>query len=302
MKKEIKIALVAVVGLIVLFFGMNFLKGLKLFSSDTEYLMAFKDISGLGTSTPIYANGYRVGVVRSIDYDYTQQNKDIMVGVDIDPNLRIPEGSTAEISSDLLGNLQVKLKLADNQTAFLKPGDIIQGSINEGAMGKLREMVPTIERMIPKLDSIMGSLNLLLADPAIAQTLHNAEHISSGLVKTTSEVNTLMAQLNRNVPGVMTKAGTTLDNTTEVMTNVNNKLSELDLQATMEKLNATLANMEALSAQLKSSEGTLGLLMNDPTLYNNLNSTMRSADSLLVNFREHPKRYVHFSVFGKKDK
>ena len=103
--KEVKIALVAIVGIIVLFLGMNFLKGLNLFTSDNRYYISFKDISGLSSSCPIYADGYKVGVVRSIDYNYGEA-KDIIVEADIDKNMRIPKGSSAEIVSDLMGNVK----------------------------------------------------------------------------------------------------------------------------------------------------------------------------------------------------
>ena len=299
--KEIKIALVAVVGLVVLFFGMNFLKGLHLFSSYYSYVLSFKDISGLSEAAPIYADGYKVGVVKKIDFDYNHE-RDILVEVGIDPNLRIPKGSTAEISSDLLGNLQVNLLLANNPRERVEEGEIIPGGINEGTMGKVKEMIPAFEKILPKLDSIMASLNQLLANPAIAQTLHNAENVSANLVTTSRELNTLMASLNRNVPGMMTKADGVLSNASTLTNNLNAKLAQIDVQATLDKVDATMANMQQLTTRLGSNEGSLGLLMNDPTLYNNLNMTMRSADSLLVNFREHPKRYVHFSVFGKKDK
>lgn len=299
--KEIKIALVAVVGLVVLFFGMNFLKGLHLFSSNNSYVLSFKDISGLSEAAPIYADGYKVGVVKKIDFDYNHE-RDILVEVGIDPNLRIPKGSTAEISSDLLGNLQVNLLLANNPRERVEEGEIIPGGINEGTMGKVKEMIPAFEKILPKLDSIMASLNQLLANPAIAQTLHNAENVSANLVTTSRELNTLMASLNRNVPGMMTKADGVLSNASTLTNNLNAKLAQIDVQATLDKVDATMANMQQLTTRLGSNEGSLGLLMNDPTLYNNLNMTMRSADSLLVNFREHPKRYVHFSVFGKKDK
>ncbi|MCR4852913.1 MAG: MlaD family protein [Prevotella sp.] len=299
--KEIKIALVAILGLVILFFGMNYLKGLHLFSSDTRYFLSFDDISGLSEAAPIYADGYKVGVVKNIDFDY-EQKRDIMVEVGIDPNLRIPKGSSAEISSDLLGNLQVNLLLANNPRERLEEGATIPGSINAGSMGKLKDMIPTIEKMLPKLDSIMASLNTILADPAIAQTLHNAENITANLTTTSRELNTLMGNLNKNVPGMMAKANGVLDNTSQLTTNLNAKLTEIDVQKTMAQVDATMANLQQFTDKLNSNQGSLGLLMNDPTLYTNLNSTMLSADSLLVNFREHPKRYVHFSVFGKKDK
>lgn len=297
MKKEIKIALVAILGLVILFFGMNYLKGLNIFSTDTKYYMSFSDISGLTSSSPIYADGYKVGVVKHIDYDYEHPG-DIKIEAGIDPSLRIPKGSTAEIVSDLLGNVQVNLMLGDHTADRLEEGGIIEGAINAGAMGKVKEMVPAVEKLLPKLDSILASLNMLLADPAIAHSLHHIESVTGDLTNTTREVNSLLAKLNKEVPGMMNRANGVLDNAHTLTTN----LAGVNVAQTMDKVNATLHNVEQLTAQLNSKEGSIGLLMHDQELYRNLNATMRDADSLLVNLKAHPKRYVHFSLFGRKDK
>lgn len=299
--KEIKIALVGIVGLVTLFFGLNYLKGLNLFSIDSKYYLAFKEISGLSASCPIYADGYKVGVVKNISYDYQNANN-IMVEIGVDPKLRIPKGSSAEIVGDLLGNVQVNLLLANNPRERVEVGQTIYGVINGGAMAQLKDMIPTVEKILPKLDSIMTSLNLLLADPAIAQSLHNVQNITSNLTTTTAEANRLMAQLNSQVPGMMSKANSVLNNTSELTAGLNQKLAEVDVATTMAKIDQTLANVNAITEQMNSREGSLGLLLHDPGLYNHLNATMRDADSLLINLRAHPKRYVHFSLFGRKDK
>lgn len=295
--KEVRIALVAIVGVVVLFFGMNFLKGLDVFSSDDDYYIEFADITGLSSSSPVYADGYKVGVVKSIEYDYTQTHgTKVLVG--IDKQMRIPAGSQAEIVSDLLGNVNVNLLMANNPRERMNPGDVIQGVINDGAMGKLSAMIPTIEKMLPKLDSIMASLNTILADPAIRNSMKNVETITSNLTTSTQQLNTLMGSLNKNMPGMMAKADNVLDNTQTLTAN----LAAVDVASTMRQVDQTIANVEQLTAKLNSNNGTLGLLMNDASLYNNLSATMRDADSLVINLREHPKRYVHFSLFGKKDK
>ena len=302
--KEIKIALVAITGIILLFFGLNFLKGMSIFSSDNTYYIKFKDISGLSASNPIYADGYQVGVVKGIDYDY-ENNGDIVVRFSVDNNLRIPKGSSAEIVGDLMGNVKMNLLLANNPRERAMPGDTLTGAINSGLMGTVAALVPTIEQMLPKIDSILSSVNMLLADPALGQALHNVRDITQNLTTTTRDLNTLMANVNAKVPGIMNKAddaldkaGTTLDNTSTLTAN----LAKVDVAATMQQVNQTLANVQQITDRLNSKEGSLGLLMNDPALYNNLNATVQSADSLLTNLKAHPKRYVHFSLFGKKDK
>ena len=295
--KEVKIALVAIAGVVVLFFGMNFLKGLNIFSSEDNYYVQFSDITGLSSSSPVYADGFKVGVVKDIIYDYSHtEGSKVLIGVD--KQLRIPQGSSAEIVSDMLGNVKVNLLLANNPREKVAPGGLIKGMINDGAMGKLQDMVPAVEKMLPKLDSIMTSLNAILADPAISQSLHNVQAITDNLTTSTAQLNTLMAGLNKNVPGMMAKANNVLDNTETLTAN----LAAVDVASTMRQVDQTIANVQQLTAKLNSKEGTLGLLMNDTQLYDNLNSTMRNADSLVIDLRQHPKRYVHFSVFGRKDK
>ena len=295
--KEVKIALVAIAGVVVLFFGMNFLKGLNIFSSEDNYYVQFSDITGLSSSSPVYADGFKVGVVKDIIYDYTHtEGSKVLIGVD--KQLRIPQGSSAEIVSDMLGNVKVNLLLANNPREKVAPGGLIKGMINDGAMGKLQDMVPAVEKMLPKLDSIMTSLSAILADPAIRQSLHNVQTITDNLTTSTAQLNTLMAGLNKNVPGIMAKANNVLDNTETLTAN----LAAVDVASTMRQVDQTIANVQQLTAKLNSKEGSLGLLMNDTQLYDNLNSTMRNADSLVIDLRQHPKRYVHFSVFGRKDK
>ena len=295
--KEIRIALVAIVGILVMYFGINFLKGINLFSSNNYYYMTFDDIQGLGASTPIYADGYKVGTVDAIDVDYSKTGP-IKVKADIDQNLRIPQGSQAEIVKDLMGNLQVNLLLANNPRECIEPGGIIPGAVNDGALGKVSAMVPIIEKMLPKLDSILASVNALLADPALTASLHNVQTITSNLTVSTRELNTLMSGLNKQVPGMINRANGVLDNTHRLT----NNLASLDVQGTLDKVNKTLDNAQAFTEKLNSNKGTLGLLMNDTQLYDNMNATMRNADSLVIDLKQHPKRYVHFSVFGKKDK
>ena len=294
---EVKIALVAVVGIVVLFFGLQYLKGLNIFSSASSYYCCFEDVEGLSASSPVYANGYRVGVVKKIKYDYNQPDK-IVASLQLDRDLSLPKGTRAEIASDLLGNVKLELRFGPNPLDLMAEGDTLQGGLKKGAMDKAAGMVPQIEAMLPKLDSILGNVNVLLADPAVGHTLHNVDEITAHLAVTTRELSQLAAALNRQMPEMLTKADGVLTNT-EGLTR---QLNSIDVASTMNKVDATLNNVQQMTAALNSKDGTLGLLMHDPSLYNNLNATMYDADQLMIDFKAHPKRYIHFSVFGKKDK
>jgi phospholipid/cholesterol/gamma-HCH transport system substrate-binding protein len=302
--KEVKIALVAIVGIVVLFFGLHFLKGMPVFSTDKVYYASFKDINGLSSSNPIYADGYQVGNVKQIIYDYNKSGR-VLVEFQVDNDLRIPKGSSAEIVSDLMGNIKMNLLLANNPRERVEPCDTIQGNLDAGLMGSVQSLVPAVAAMLPKVDSILSSVNMLLADPAIRASLHNIQTISSNLAVTSAGLNRLVAEANGKVPGILSKAdyamgkaGSTLNNADRLSAN----LAELDVAQTLAKVDRTLDNVESVTRQLNSPNGSLGLLMRDPGLYNNMNNTVRSADSLLTDLKKHPKRYVHFSLFGKKDK
>ena len=302
--KEVKIALVAIVGIVVLFFGLHFLKGMPVFSTDKVYYASFKDINGLSSSNPIYADGYQVGNVKSIIYDYNKSGR-VLVEFQVDNDLRIPQGSSAEIVSDLMGNIKMNLLLANNPRERVEPGDTIQGNLDAGLMGSVQSLVPAVAAMLPKVDSILSSVNMLLADPALRASLHNIQTISANLAVTSAGLNRLVAEANGKVPGILSKAdyamgkaGSTLNNADRLSAN----LAQLDVAQTLAKVDRTLDNVESVTRQLNSPNGSLGLLMRNPGLYNNMNNTVRSADSLLTDLKKHPKRYVHFSLFGKKDK
>jgi len=294
---EVKIALVALVAIVVLFFGMNYLKGLTMFSSSNNYFARFADISGVTVSSPVYANGLRVGVVEGIQFDYEHPDQIVAV-LGLDKQLRLPRGTRVEITSDLLGNVQLQLRLGDDMRDLLAMGDTIEGGAQRGLMSKAAEMVPQVEQMLPKLDSILASLNALLADPAISSSLHNVEDVTATLTQTTRQLSQLSTQLNRQMPQMMQRADGVLANT-EGLTR---QLNDLDFDKTMQKVDATIANLQQTTAALNSGEGSLGLLMRDPGLYRSLNATMQSADSLLSDIRQHPKRYINVSVFGRKEK
>lgn len=294
MKKEIKIALVAIAGIVILFFGMNFLKGMSMFTEKNTYFATFNDISGLSASAPIFANGYQVGIVKDIQFDYTGE-KGIVVLFSLNDKMRLPAGTTATIASDFMGNVKMNLVMnaIDAPKSFLNQGDTIRGAVSDGLMSRAAAIIPQVEQMLPKIDSILMNLNALSGDPALARSLHNVETITADLTTSTRQLNTLMNSLNQQVPALTAKADGVLDNAQQLTKN----LAELDVNATMQRVDQTIANVQAITQQLNNPDGTVGLLMRDPTLYNRLNETMKSAEELLNDIREHPKRYINVSVF-----
>ena len=292
---EVKIALAAIVGIIILYVGLQFLKGTSLFSNQYTYYVRFDNVNGLSTSSPVYGRGIKIGIVESINYSYDRP-EEIIVAIGVDKDALIPRGTAAEICSDLLGNVKLDLLYGPSFSDVLAAGDTISGSIQKGMMGKAAEMLPKVEQMLPKLDSILMNINSLVADPALAGTLHNAEQLTASLMSTSNQIRQLTASLGKDVPGMMEKANGVLDNTEKLT----RQLSEVDVQQLVDRVDQTLANVQQLSATLTSDKGTLGQLMHNPELYSNLTQTMDALDALLKDFKEHPKRYINVSVFGRK--
>ena len=295
--REVKIALTAVVAIVFLFFGLNFLKGMSLFDNNVEYKMTFTDLKGLMKNTSVYANGYKVGTVKEIIFDFEKQGP-IEVECEIDPRLYIPYGTKAKIETDLMGNIKVSLLLGKQGAQRLKPGDVIEGVDEKGAMDQVAEMMPNVQAIIPKVDSIMTGINMILSNPALASILTNMDGMSANLKETTYELNGLMKELHYAMPGMMKHANNTLAHTEKLSKN----LSDIDVNGMMAKIDHTLSNVESMTTALNSKEGTVGLLLHDAAAYNHLSSTLSHVDSLMIDLKAHPMRYVHFSIFGRKEK
>lgn len=296
--KEVKIALTGIVAVVLLFIGINFLKGINVFQASNTYYVKFKDINGLTISNAVFANGYPVGIVREIFYDY-KNSESVVVRIELDDEMRVPQGTKAEIETELMGGAKMNLVLGEDPLHFLTPQDTIIGGKYEGSLSKMEAMIPTVVKILPKLDSIMDNLNRLTGDPALLNTLHNAADITADLKTTTTQLNRL---LKNDVPQLTAR----LNRIGENVETLTGNLATVDVAATMQSVNTTLENTkkitEDLSMKMNSKDNTLGLMLNDRSLYDGLTSTVGHADSLMIDLKAHPKRYVHFSVFGKKDK
>ena len=303
--REVKIALTAIVAIVLVYLLINFMKGINVFKSSNTYYVRFDNIAGLAVSNAVYANGYPVGIVRGIQYDYGNHER-VVVAIELDKEMHMPRGTKAELVTSLMGGVTMSLMLGPNPTDNLVQGDTISGGLHEGAVEKVEALMPTIMDMLPKLDSIVTNMARLSADPALAQTLRNTAEITNNLRRTSAKLD---AMVGRDLPQMMQH----LNNTSRNVERLSNNLAAINLQETMNEVNASLAEVKQFSAninamtydlnsKLNSRDNTFGLLLNDRKLYDNLNRTVSSADSLLINVKAHPKRYVHFSIFGKKDK
>ena len=289
--KEVKIGLTGVVALVVLFIGINFLKGINLFKASNTYYIEFADIKGLAKASPVFSNGFRIGTVNDIIYNYQDPGK-LLIQISVNENMRIPKGSTARLDVAVLGGCDLHLDLSKN-TEFHQVGDTIKGDDKKGLMDKAGDMVPQMEQIIGKVDTLLTTLNALIANPNLTGILNDAKGITANLNETSVQLNDLM---KNDLPQLTDKLNTVGSN---VVTLTNN-LNQIDLQAAMSKVDTTLNYIQLMSEKMNRKDNSLGLLLNDSSLYNNLSQTAGSANNLLIDLKENPKRYVHFSLFGKK--
>lgn len=292
--REFLIGAIGITALIVIYFLINFFKGIDLFKMGNTYFVKFNNISQLASSSPVYLNGFKAGNVREIHYDYSNV-QNIIVEIEVDKRLHIPLGSTAKITTHMLGGADISIELA-NSNINITPGDTITGILDRGLAGEAGEkIIPAINTIIPKVDSVLAALNTLLTNPAVAASIDNVESLTSELTTTTRKLN---AMLSNEIPQITNRMIELEDN----LLATTSQLKDIDYARLFGSLDTTLVNLQNITAALIEGEGTAGKLLNDTTLYHNLNRTTEAATALLENLRTNPKRYVHFSLFGRKDK
>lgn len=303
MKKEVKIGITAVVALALFYVGLNFLKGINVFTSTNTYYVKFENAGGLTTSAAVLANGYAVGIVRDMNYNYAD-NESVVVAIELDKSMHVPEGTTAELESSLMGSVTLHLLPGKNPVKYLQRGDTIPGRQHFGAMERAAEMLPAVEKMLPKVDSIMGNLNRITGDSAMLALVKNLAVISENLAQTTTRIDHLMGE---EIPTLVCNMNALTGNLNKVAGDIakgNLDSTMVALQATMQNADTLTQRLNTLTATLNSSmsstDNSLGLLLNDRSIYDGLNHTISSADSLLIDMKARPGRYIHFSVFGKK--
>lgn len=296
--KEIILGLLGLATVAVLYYGISFLKGKNLFSTQKIYYVSFENAGGLTKSSPVYADGYSVGIVNDIVYNY-QSQKNVVVEISLDDDMRIPVGTQASLEKEMLGTIKMHLLLANNPRHRVEPGDTIKGFVDSGLMGTAEKILPQFEKLLPKLDSILASVNSLLSDPALQNILHNTDHMTTNLNKASAKLDHLLGveipEFTKNIYVMSQHVNTMVDD-------LDHKINQIDVNALMDRVNTTLSNVETVTNKLNNKDNTVGLLLNDPTLYNNLTETSANASNLLKDLQTYPKRYVHFSLFGRKDR
>ncbi len=292
--KEVKIALTVIICGTLLVFGINFLKGVNLLTPTNYYNISYDNVSGLALSAPVNIEGYKVGLVRDINYD-TKSGK-INVQISIEDNIKLPKGTTAALASDLLGTSTISLMLNRESQEYYISGDTIPAQKMHGMMSAIEDdILPQVNNILPKLDSILSGINAMVNNPALTESVDKIDNIVADIETTTSQLSSLM---QTTLPGVVSNVDTSLINIKEFTA----QLNEVEIQNIVSSLDSTLANVKLLTDKMTDKNSTLGMLFNDKAMYEGIVNALQSADSLLIDLKAHPSRYVHFSLIGRKEK
>ena len=291
--KEVIIGLVTLISLGLFIFGLNYLKGTNIFKPTNHYYVRMPDVSELQQSCPIYVDGFKIGVVRDIAYDF-RKTGDIIVQISLDKKMRVQTDSHVEIKVGLTSGAYLNLILNKYVSSFYQIGDTINGISEKGIMDKVSDdLLPQIEILLPRLDSIFQGIQYLVNHPALSKSLEQIETTTANLEESTRLLNKL---LSKDIPPITAN----LNQISSDFTVISSQLKQMDLNATLGYFDSTLKNIDQISNKLNNKDNSLGLLLNDRSIYDRLDSTFVNASDLLLDLRLNPKRYVHFSLFGKK--
>lgn len=292
-KKELLIGGLVLLALAVLIFGIDFLKGVNVFKSANYYYAVYTNVEGLALSAPVNMNGFKVGQVREINYEFDNPGH-VRVEISLDKQLQLPVGTEAVIATDLLGTAAINLHPSAS-TQMHKVGDELIGTNEVGLMGSVSKVMPAVEGIFPKIDSLLSNLNALTADPALASSVKRLDAITANLELTTRRLSGTLASLSPVVNNVGSITAN-LDTVSADVAQLSARMRDLPVDSLYADIAATMENLNELSRQLNDPNGSLGLLMKDPALYRNLNNTISSLDSLFVDIKRNPKRYISIKL------
>lgn len=293
--KEFIIGICVIAAIVILIFGIDYLKGINLFSPANFYYASYNNVAGLEISSPVTVDGYKVGQVREIQFDYDNPGK-IKVLLALDKKLRIPVDSKATMGSTLMSGNFIALKLGKSAEK-LPVGGNIDAIESSDLMSSLSEdLMPAVNQILPRVDSLLMNLNRIAGDPALLASIQRLDGITGDILATTGG---LKSTVNRDLPVVMSNVKSIshgLDTVTANLGILSAQLKSLPLNTTVDNVNALTANLTQFSKQLNDPNSTLGLLMNDPELYNKLNRVAADVDSLIVDIKKNPKRYISIKL------
>ncbi|MPM11613.1 hypothetical protein SDC9_57961 [bioreactor metagenome] len=317
-KREVRIALFFILGMVLVYWGINFLKGKDIFSTQTVLYAEYENITGLQVANPIMLNGFKIGQISDIKFIPGGKGK-LLVKMLITEDIAIPTNSVARIiSSDLLGSKAMQIILG-NSSNPAKSGDYLKGEIEtdlkEEVSMQILPLKNKAEELLSSFDSVLVILQLIFNEntrdnlnhsfESIKNTIASLEHASYNLDTLMSSQRFRLSTIFANVESITTNLKDNNDKIRQIFSNLNSisdSLARSNFKATINSANESLARFNDIMTKVDQGQGSLGMLINNDTLYYNLEKSSNDLDKLVEDIRLNPQRYLHFSIFGRSGK
>ena len=306
-QKETKIGIIAVIIIAFFIWGYNFLKGKNILTTNKSYYAIYNNIGGLEEASPVYVSGYKVGVVESIKLHKLHRDQ-IVVRFSIEENMDLPIETKAIIyPATLIAGKAIKLEFDEN-SQFYSNGDTVVGVLEQDLVSSLsEELMPVknkIEGLVVSMDSVLAIFDHQRRED-LKSSLDNINTITDDMAALLDSEHSKLAKILSNVESITGNLESNNEQITHILTNFSNisdSLDQANIKSTILNANSTLAEFSEIAQKINNGEGTVGMLINNDSLYNNLNFLAADLDSLVIDLNENPKKYVHFSLFGRKEK
>ncbi|MEA5128698.1 MAG: MlaD family protein [Proteiniphilum sp.] len=284
------IGLAFIASLVMIYFGINFLKGINVLKKQNQYYALFEDVSKLLISSPVYVKGYQIGLINKIEM-VSDNPMRFAVGINLSEDVRIPRESYLEYDVDMFGASTVNLVMGSS-VDYIQLGDTITGGKQFGLMDGVANVMPKADSILLRVDSLIYSLNKIAANPAWEQSVKGIGSTVEQLNNSSKSLNRMMASLEKDIPEISSN----LTSVSADLKEVSGELNQMDMAGMFASIDETVNNLKLLTAKINSDDNSLGLLLNDTTLHDSLSITLGTAAKLLEDIRQNPDRYLTIRV------
>jgi phospholipid/cholesterol/gamma-HCH transport system substrate-binding protein len=312
LSREAKIGAVVAAAIFLLVYGLNFLKGKNIFTNRTHFYACYSNVDGLTEANPVFINGFIVGQVNKIVFN-PDNSGNMVVEISLKENdLAIPKNTVAVVfSNGLLGTQAINLVLG-NEKIYAESGDTLVGEVKSKMLEDIGEQVVPIknkaERLIVTIDSLVASVNSILNEGGSNNLKNALKNLSSATARADGLLSDEKVRLDNiltnveSISGNLKSSNSDLASILKNFNSISDSLAKANIATTINNANSAIKNVDLIAAKINSGKGSLGLLLHNDSLYNNLTSASKNLDRLILDLNQHPNRYVHLSLFGKKDK
>ena len=304
--KEIKVGFLAVLGIMMSVFSYNYLKGINLFDKNRKFIVKYEKVDGLSVSNPVTMNGFKIGKVQKINFN-SKNTRELLVDIIIDNDVIFPKTSLAELyETGLIGGKAIAI-IPDykNDSTIATDGDYLKGVIKPGLTELVNQILPQvqlqIEAVMKNAEIVLQNINTLFDDETkkeLKSSIEDFSNLTSSLSETSDEISKLIADNSENLTNSLSDFRSASNN----IKSITDSLNSDDIKSITINLNSLVNNLNSITTSLKNSEGTAGKLINDKSIYDNLENATNQLNRLIEDIKLNPNRYINFSVFGKKNK